>query len=81
MTVVVYLGFSCRSTILILDSSIIKHLGHGYGTTWEVGIVVQTLTNLGCKSTSFFKVDYMIVKGMVSKATRQIKVSWLRLIT
>jgi hypothetical protein len=80
MTVVVYLGFSCRSTILILNSSIIKHLGHGYGTTREVGIVVQTLTNLGCKSTNFFKVD-MIVKGMVSKATRQIKVSWLRLIT
>jgi hypothetical protein len=81
MTVVVYLGFSCRSTILILNSSIIKHLGHGYGTTREVGIVVQTLTNLGCRSTNFFKVDYMIVKGMVSKATRQTKVSWLRLIT
>jgi len=52
MTVIVYLGFSCRSTILILNSSIIKHLGHGYGTTREVGIVMQTLTNLGCITTN-----------------------------
>jgi len=81
MTVEVYLGFSCRSTILILNSSIIKHLGHGYGTTREVGIVVQTLTNLECKSTKVFMVDYKIVKGMVSKATRQTKVCWVCLIT
>lgn len=52
MTVIAYLGFSCRSAILILNSSIIKHLGHGYGTTREVGIVMQTLTNLGCKTTN-----------------------------
>jgi hypothetical protein len=60
---IVYLGFSCRSTILILHSSIIKHLGHGYGTTREVGIVVQTLTNLGYKSTNVFMVTCKIVKG------------------
>lgn len=80
VTIVVYLGFGCRSTILVLNSSIIKHLGHGYGTTREVGIVVQTLTNLGSKSTKVFMVDYKIVEGMVSKATSQSRVSWVRLI-
>jgi hypothetical protein len=58
MTEIVYLGFSCRSTILILNSSIVKHLGHGYGTTREVGIVMQTLTDLSCKRMNVIIVTY-----------------------
>jgi len=40
------LCFGGHSAVIILSALISKHLGHCNGTTWEVWVVVQPLTNL-----------------------------------
>ena len=49
------LGLLClggHSAVLILGALVNKHLGHGNGTTREVGVVVQPLPHL--RSTASF---------------------------